>query len=64
MLLIQDDRAYTRVGVDLKPLVHDLLAGTGRQVEVLTLPPSPDGLAHADLENVERGRAATLVRNS
>src|SRR5215213_9877005 len=58
VLLIQDDRTYTRAGVDLKPLVLDLLAGTGRRVDVLTLPPSPDGLVHADLENVERGQAA------
>ncbi|HZO30680.1 MAG TPA: iron-containing alcohol dehydrogenase [Chloroflexota bacterium] len=58
VLLVQDDRPYARAGVDLKPLIHDLLAGTGRQVDVLTLPPSSDGLAHADLENVERGRAA------
>jgi glycerol-1-phosphate dehydrogenase [NAD(P)+] len=58
VLLIQDDRPYARAGADLKPMVHDLLAGAGRDVEVLTLPPSPDGLAHADLDNVERGRAA------
>ena len=57
VLLIQDDLPYTRAGADLKPLVYDLLASAGRDVEVLTLPPSPDGLAHADLENVERGRA-------
>ena len=58
MVLIQDDRPYLRTGADLKPLVHDLLAGAGREVEVLTLPSGPDGLVHADLENVERGRAA------
>ena len=58
ILLIQDDRPYTRAGASLKPLVHDLLAGTGREVDVLTLPSSPDGLVHADIENVERGRAA------
>jgi glycerol-1-phosphate dehydrogenase [NAD(P)+] len=58
VLLIQDDRPYSRSGADLKPLVYDLLAGTGREVDVLTLPPSPDGLVHADLENIERGRAA------
>ena len=49
---------YRRAGADLKPLVYDLLAGIGRTVEVLTLPPSQDGLVHADLENVERGRVA------
>ncbi len=58
VLLIQDDRRYLRAGADLKPLVHDLLAGTGRNVDVLTLPPSADGLVHADMANVERGRAA------
>ena len=58
VLLVQDDRPYTRAEVDLKPLVRDLLAGSRRQVEVLTLPRGPDGLVHADLENVERGRAA------
>jgi glycerol-1-phosphate dehydrogenase [NAD(P)+] len=58
VLLVQDDRPYSRAGADLKPLAHDLLAGAGRDVEVLTLPPSADGLAHADLDNVERGRAA------
>jgi glycerol-1-phosphate dehydrogenase [NAD(P)+] len=58
VLLIQDDRPYARAGAALKPMVHDLLAGTGRDVDVLTPPPSPDGLAHADLDNVERGRAA------
>src|SRR5262245_9755826 len=41
MLLIQDDRPYARAGVDLKPLVRELLAGDGRRVDVLTLPPSP-----------------------
>ena len=56
VLLVQDDRPYTRAGAALKPLICDLLAGTGRQVEVLTLPPSPDGLVHADLENVALGR--------
>lgn len=58
LLLIQDDRPYRRAAADLKPFVHDLLVGAGRQVEVLTLPPGPDGLVHADLANVERGRAA------
>lgn len=58
VVLIQDETPYRRAGDDLKPLVYDLLAGTGRAVEVLTLPPSHDGLVHADLENVERGRAA------
>ena len=58
VVLVQDERPYRRAGADLKPLVYDLLAGTGRTVEVLTLPPSHDGLVHADLENVERGRAA------
>ncbi|MFN8637137.1 MAG: iron-containing alcohol dehydrogenase [Chloroflexota bacterium] len=58
VLLFQDDRPYSRASVDLKPLVHDLLAGSGRTVEVVTLPPSHDGLVHADLENVGRGRAA------
>jgi glycerol-1-phosphate dehydrogenase [NAD(P)+] len=58
VVLVQDEKAYRRAGADLKPLVRDLLAGTGRSVEVLTLPPSHDGLVHADLENVERGRAA------
>src|SRR5262249_35550791 len=42
-LLIQDDRPYARAGADLKPLVRDLLASTGRRVDVLTLPSSPDG---------------------
>ncbi|MGE3269964.1 MAG: iron-containing alcohol dehydrogenase, partial [Chloroflexota bacterium] len=58
IVLIQDDRPYLRDGAPLKPLVQELLAGAGRTVEVLTLPASPDGLAHADLENVARGRAA------
>jgi glycerol-1-phosphate dehydrogenase [NAD(P)+] len=58
VLLIQDDRPYTRDGAALKSLIRELLAGAGREVEVLTLPPSSDGLAHADLENVERGSAA------
>ena len=58
VLLIQDERPYLRAGVALKPLVRDLLSGTNRSVDVLTLPPSPDGLVHADLENVERARAA------
>jgi glycerol-1-phosphate dehydrogenase [NAD(P)+] len=58
VILVQDARPYRRAGADLKPLVHDLLAGAGYAVTALTLPPSPDGLVHADLENVERGRAA------
>ncbi len=58
VLLIQDDRRYLRNDGELKPLVRALLAATGRQVRVLVLPPSADGLVHADLENVERGRAA------
>jgi glycerol-1-phosphate dehydrogenase [NAD(P)+] len=58
VLLVQDSRPYQRAGQSLKPLVHDLLAGHGRQVEILTLPPSPDGLVHADLDNVALGRAA------
>src|SRR5581483_6205525 len=44
VLLVQDDRPYQRAGQPLKPLVHDLLAEHGCQVETLTLPPSPDGL--------------------
>jgi glycerol-1-phosphate dehydrogenase [NAD(P)+] len=58
VILVQDQKPYGRAGEDLKALVYDLLAGTGRTVDVLTLPPSHDGLVHADLENVERGRAA------
>jgi glycerol-1-phosphate dehydrogenase [NAD(P)+] len=58
VLLIQDGRRYLRNDAELKPLVRALLAATGRQVDVLVLPPSADGLVHADLENVERGRAA------
>jgi glycerol-1-phosphate dehydrogenase [NAD(P)+] len=58
VLLLQDDRPYSRAGADLKPLVRDLLAQAGRDVEVVPLPPGPDGLVHADLENVARGRAA------
>jgi len=58
VLLIQDDRRYLRNDAELKPLVRALLAATGRRIRVLVLPPSADGLVHADLENVERGRAA------
>ncbi|MCC7370926.1 MAG: iron-containing alcohol dehydrogenase [Chloroflexi bacterium] len=58
LLLIQDDRPYQRGGASLKPLVHDLLAGAGRAVTTLTLPPGREGTVLADLENVERGRAA------
>jgi glycerol-1-phosphate dehydrogenase [NAD(P)+] len=64
ILLIQDDRRYLRAGTELKPLVHGLLAATGRQVDVLSLPPSADGLVHADLANVERGRAAIGGRDT
>lgn len=58
VLLLQDSRPYTRAGASLKPLVHDLLAGAGRAVATLTLPPSADGAVLADLENVEIARAA------
>jgi glycerol-1-phosphate dehydrogenase [NAD(P)+] len=58
VLIVQDDRPYQRAGQSLKPLVYDMLAAHGRQVEILTLPASPDGLVHADLDNVARGRAA------
>jgi glycerol-1-phosphate dehydrogenase [NAD(P)+] len=58
VVLIQDDRPYQRAGAPLKPLVREILAGHGRQVEVLTLPAGPDGLVYADLENVARGRLA------
>jgi glycerol-1-phosphate dehydrogenase [NAD(P)+] len=62
VLLLQDDRPYTRAGAELKPLVRGLLAEAGRRVEVLTLSPGPDDLVHADLANVERGRAAIAGR--
>ena len=58
VILFQDAQPYRRAGMSLKPLVQDLLAGHGRQVEILTLPPDPDGPVHADLDNVARGRAA------
>jgi glycerol-1-phosphate dehydrogenase [NAD(P)+] len=58
LVLIQDDRPYTRAGASLKPLVFDLLAGAGSTVHVLTLRPSVDGVVLADLPNVEVGRAA------
>src|SRR6476620_4696566 len=43
VVLIQDGRPYRRAGADLKPLVYELLAGAGRSVEVLTLPPGSGG---------------------
>jgi len=58
VILFQDAQPYQRAGASLKPLVQDLLAGHSRQVEILTLPPDPDGLVHADLDNVSRGQAA------
>src|SRR5207237_415019 len=58
VLLVQDDHPYQRAGQSLKPIVRELLTQHGRQVEILTLPPSPDGLVHADLDNVAVGRAA------
>jgi glycerol-1-phosphate dehydrogenase [NAD(P)+] len=58
VVLVQDVQPYRRAGADLKPMIFDLLAGAGYAVTVLTLPPSHDGLVHADLENVERARAA------
>src|SRR4051812_43345272 len=38
VLLVRGDTPYLRAGQSLKPLVHDLLAEHGRQVEILTLP--------------------------
>lgn len=58
VLLIQDAVPYRRGSALLKPLVHDLLGGPARSLEICTIPAGEDGLVHADLPNVEVARTA------
>ena len=47
------------IAISLRTTDHDVAIAQGRKAVVITrIFTGPDGLAHADVENVERGRAA------
>ena len=58
IVLVVDEVPMRREKDDLKPFVQALLRNAGYQVETLWLKGDPNGLVHADFEQVERVQAA------
>src|SRR5262249_10448985 len=63
-LVVRDGVPKRRADADLEDALAEVLTESGMNSRPLVLPPAPDGLVHADLEQVEWVRAAIVAADA